>query len=975
MYKESDVEKIDFDKQEVDQKSLASYQQASKSVKSTTAKEAGIKSTENDDLVLLTNNGVDEDGNIDVQVKNTKKDSAFVEIKRRGEPLKHLKQYFQDHGKALVLGIVFIILVMLNLRTMFNFYLTLKTLDISFTYFENIIYELTIMILPMILWFYSTNYTVFNFRRRKLMMFNMSYIFFNFAFIRLTFIFAYLISTPFISRIPITAEMTAGKIVATIYVTTFVPMILVIALLLTIASRSTILHKDFIQKMSEFRLFKVVDSERFSKYEYTYKVVRNIETGKYITIPQKDRQMHTVIIGATGTAKTSSVLLPAIYQDLIVRIRNKNGMKAALWKYTKKGLLRIKKPFEDIDFSPDLFEVNPDYKVPFLHRIIGRTPERILSHIIGKFEIAGQTILAPEESLTDDAYDLFTSYGEKCNRVDPVLVEGKLKEGFKGMNILYISSSFPDWKLDRERVRRSTLLSDVMQIMFEMGGKSDPYFASVNRIATTTVALLLQLTYPTLKGRQPNLVDVRDGLNDFKMLREPFDILFPNKRITPANEKWRWLKDNLMNFFLGEGAETFEQHARGLKVQFSSFLADDYIRNLVAADDVIDFDEILANNDLTVVNIELPEIGPINSPALGLFFTVNMSNAVLRRPGNENTRVFHTWRIDEFPIVVTPSMEQAFTLFRKFKVAMEVAMQTLDQMEKTPFLKYLAGVITNSTANQIFFGRASLSEMELVSKLSGTVEDAVDMEGTSETSLFARDPSMSTMKRKTVAVANVVEEAHVRFRDFQEVMYITTKRGTLMPTVHGKVEFLKRKHKRGPRKIKRRNWAKLYESTSKDLINNVPENKKKPNLALSSHQINTLIEENEKNKIDPRTIYINESETPEVTIIETITNNNVTETNDEVSVNASTPNKLSESNSPKITVSNDEHVNEKVSSKTVLSFDFEEEADVINESKLEESIKIDPYEAKVIEQTKEAPPLNSKEARKMKLDGYENYLE
>jgi hypothetical protein len=736
--------------------------------------------------------------------------------------LNAIKDFYSEQGKTFVIGAIFSLLILYNLKEAISLVSAFINLDLSLTAFRIPLLELPLSVLPLIIWAWSTNEQFYNFRDRKKLMFHAAYASLNLLIIRFTFVVSYSIFVPFIVRIKQTEEMTVDLITGLGYLSTVIPMMMIGGLLLFIASKLTSLNRDFMKNIEDFRLFKIYDPELSNKYEYTFEVVRDIDSGTYTAISQRDRQMHTAIIGATGTAKTSSVFLPAILHDLIVRVRNKDALKKAFTHYVKKGLLRINTPFEDIDFSVKFFEPNSDYIPNMLERLIGRTPEQVYANLIKKYEIAGQTILAPEDSLPDDAYDLFTAYGEKVNRIDPKLIDGKLKPGFKGMNILYISPSMPEWAVERERVRRATLLADVMQIMFEMGGKSDPYFASVNRIATTTIALLLQLTYPEMKGRQANLIDVQECLNNFKNLIEPFHHLFPSNVLSEKNRKYLWLKENIQNFFLGDGAETFEQHARGLKVQFSLFLADDYIRNLVSAEDVIDFDEILANNELTVVNIELPEIGPLNSPALGLFFTVNMTNAVLRRPGNEWSRSFHVWRIDEFPIVVTPSMEQAFTLFRKFKVAMEVALQTLDQMEKTPFLKYLKSVIINSTANQIVFGRANISEMETYSTLSGMFDDVEEMEGITETSIFTDDPRMSIQRRKTKTKAFVNEQSDIRNKDFQEVTYFYTKRGSLMTPMHGKVEFLKKKDKRGPRKIKRYDWMKLYSKHSKDNVVDKP---------------------------------------------------------------------------------------------------------------------------------------------------------
>lgn len=812
---------MNVDKMNIDDQVYFKYLvRQSKDVKSIVGNELGYKTNVNEETIILQKDGIDDEGN-----------DTFVQRKEVFKFREWIEDFSIDN-KVVFVGLGFVFFTILNLVSILKFGIAYKTLNLAYTSNDNIIVDVIVMILPLIIWAFSTNFDQFNFRNIKLIMFQMAYWFMNFMIIRISFIISYEMSVPLILKINPTTEMTIEKIIGLAYISTTVPLIVVFFILFLIASRSMALNRDFLKAVEEFRLFKVLELENYPKSEYTYSVVRDIRTGSNITIPQKDRQMHTAIIGATGTAKTSSVLLPSVLSDLKVRHYNKNKQRKLFAHYTEKGIFVLKTPFEDKDFSAKYFEPNPNYELTFMDRLTGRTPERIYEEIITKYQIAGQTILVPEDSLADDACKLFEAYDEPFNRVDPKRIDGKHKSNFKGMNSLYISPNMPEWAVPREKVRRATLLADVMQIMFEMGGKSDPYFASVNRIATTTVTLLLELTYPEMKGRQPHIGDVQDCLSDFKRIYEPYSFLFPNDKITMNNKKYLWLKDNINNFFMGEGASTFEQHARGLRVQFSLFLADDYIRDLVTADEVVDFDGMLSNNELTVVNIELPEIGPLNSPALGLFFSVNMTNAVLRRPGTEFTRSFHVWRVDEFPIIVTPSMEQAFTLFRKFKVAMEVALQTLDQMEKTPFLKYLKGVILNSTANQIVFGRANLSEMDNYSLLAGMVDDVIDMEGTSETSLLTENPSISFMKRATKTKVNRFEPGDIRNKDFQEITYFYTKKGSLMPPKHGKVDFIKKREWKGPKKKSSYDWSKFA-----PVYSNAPLTTSKKTLKLSDVEL------------------------------------------------------------------------------------------------------------------------------------------
>ena len=89
-----------------------------------------------------------------------------------------------------------------------------------------------------------------------------------------------------------------------------------------------------------------------------------------------------------------------------------------------------------------------------------------------------------------------------------------------------------------------------------------------------------------------------------------------------------------------------------------------------------------------------------------------MQNAVLRRPGNENTRAPHFLYIDEFPDFICKDTEAIFTLYRKYKVATTITAQNLAQLEaNAPAMKYKDTILSNC-ASKIFMGDATPEELE-----------------------------------------------------------------------------------------------------------------------------------------------------------------------------------------------------------------------------------------------------------------------
>ena len=106
------------------------------------------------------------------------------------------------------------------------------------------------------------------------------------------------------------------------------------------------------------------------------------------------------------------------------------------------------------------------------------------------------------------------------------------------------------------------------------------------------------------------------------------------------------------------------------------------------------------------------DLGRVSHKAFGLFFLLSMQNAVLRRPGNENSRIPHFLYIDEFPDFICKDTEAIFTLYRKYKVATTITAQNLSQLEaNAPDMKYRETIISNC-ANKIFLGNADNTEPE-----------------------------------------------------------------------------------------------------------------------------------------------------------------------------------------------------------------------------------------------------------------------
>lgn len=300
------------------------------------------------------------------------------------------------------------------------------------------------------------------------------------------------------------------------------------------------------------------------------------------------------------------------------------------------------------------------------------------------------------------------------------------------------------------------------------------------------LAILVMATVPILRKRQVTPTDLQAIINNFNLLTEYVDKL---EELDQSTKQYAFIIQYIREDLLGKGRDKMEDQSRGTRNIINEFLLMPANREIFCSQNSIDFDRALANGEVTVCNYNLAS-GDTDAVAFGLFFLLSFNNAVLSRPGTEFTRVPHFFYVDELPVLIHPSLEKNFSLFRKFRGAMTVAIQTLDQMEKNEITKYLKGVILGC-AHIIVFGRSSLSDMEIFSALAGVHDVAEVQQSTTETAITDSSPHYSFSSREMMTQKNLLEEIDIRMKDFQEVTFFTTRNGRPIPALQGIVEFLK----------------------------------------------------------------------------------------------------------------------------------------------------------------------------------------
>lgn len=692
------------------------------------------------------------------------------------------------------------------------------------------------MIIPPFIWIWSTAYEYWNFHNHKLA--GIYIVYTNILVVTASYI-TKAIFKPVVTlllNIPINKEISERMVINLAqFILVFLSWLPVIIIWVKI--HHLILQPDIKENIVRFKILQKLDLRKNKQFAYDITCIKRMDNGKVHVVKEKDRTLHTAVAGATGTAKTSSVLEPCIADDLDQKRFNENFQKKQCIKLLSKNMIRIKEPFDDKEFSITYFEP-----------VVGKDEEtnkqnfEKLEFLRLVSQSAGITVAAPTESFADEIYELAVNRGFQVNRIDPILTSGnEHKPGFIGYNPLYVSPSIKGIKRDITITDNANIFSSVMKALYDMSGSTDAYFVSVNNSITIAIAKLLMLTFEDVHHRQPHPGDLQNCINSFELTRPYLDVLTrkygkkgkPLQTDTSNPDNYKDALDNssLQDIDCGiwqdvytlikkdlldpEMAPKMYDRANGLRLQINEFMNHPLIRDVLCQQKSLDIDKALANGEITIVNYSL-KLGQNVSTAFGLFFLLAYGKAVVRRPGNENNRILNFCNIDEFPVLLHPQLEEFFSLHRQFKSANIVALQSYDQMEKANTTKFLKSIL-QGLGHQILFGRVSASEMKLYEQLGGTISKEDVQESVTESSITSEKPLYNYSKRRSSKDVNYVSATDLRYRDFQEITFFTTNDNTPLRPIHGKVNFLRNSKKKGKPPIKV-DWEVYYDEKLKNEI-------------------------------------------------------------------------------------------------------------------------------------------------------------
>ncbi len=549
-------------------------------------------------------------------------------------------------------------------------------------------------------------------------------------------------------------------------------------------------------------------SKDTGKYSCEMFLCNDSESGEDVIIPESKRLESFLVVGVSGSGKTTMIYEPMIARDLDRKFFFKEISKEMGYTALKTGIATLNIPYDNTylseNFSLNMLAPNPD-KVNLYNAYMKKM---ILSSSGGKYVYRnfGLTYLSADYDSIEKMLGVAKNYKIKVNLIDPNNADSP------GMNPFVYE----------DPIKTGIAISSVLKGLYATS-RPDVQLAFRENTAIQIIenlSILLKEMYPKMHdGDLPNLEDMLDMMNDFSLVE---DMTKKMKDIPALATKYRTLIKYFENNFYSDSKDlkNTKQSIYTASAELDNLLRYPGVKNILCnRTNNLEFDKVLANGEVTYVCTRRSDLGANAHKAFGIFFLLLMQQSVLSRPGNDSTRIPHFLYIDDFPEFICKAIEPVFTVYRKYKVGNILSAQTLSQLadERGNF----KDEILANCVNKAIFGNALPEDVtwwqtELEEKREWDWNKSYETDPDKKN--FGYDTKLASINYKWKP--NYMAGKIKSLKGKQILFKVKDAKGKSY-VAKGKLDFLEAKYKE-PKKVKEYNFEKFTAGLVSDNIKKKP---------------------------------------------------------------------------------------------------------------------------------------------------------
>jgi len=421
---------------------------------------------------------------------------------------------------------------------------------------------------------------------------------------------------------------------------------------------------------------------------------KDSDSAKIIKIPESRRYESTLVVGTSGSGKTTMVFEPMIARDLEKKYFFKEVSKEVGFTALRTGIANLNCPYTN-EYVNDNFSLNMLTPVS--------SKEKIFKAYLSKLTISydaensiyknlGLTYLSPDYESLSHIKEVADNFGIKYHIIDPSDPKSI------GLNPFAF----------RDPIQTAIAISSILKRMYDANIEYNQAYVSANVAfnqnvvtqALENLTILLKEMYPLLNDNDlPTLENLLKLLTNFDLIEELAEKMktFPDL----ASQYEIQLGYFEKTFYkTAQGRDVTARHLQTAAAQLENLLRYPGIKDILCNQyNNINYDNALKNGDIILVCTRRGDLGASVHKAFGLFVLLLMQHSVLSRPGSEKTRIPHFLYIDEFTPFICKATEDIFTLYRKYRVGTIVSAQNLSQFGDDSFKQT---ILANSTTKIVF---------------------------------------------------------------------------------------------------------------------------------------------------------------------------------------------------------------------------------------------------------------------------------
>lgn len=508
------------------------------------------------------------------------------------------------------------------------------------------------------------------------------------------------------------------------------------------------------------------------------------KSNKPIILHEMSRFLHELVVGATGTGKTSTTILMRIIQDLV---RIARGKKLGICVLEPKG-----------DLIRDIVNLAEKLKIPKEKIIIVDPTDLVRSTkfnpFIGPLEVAAETFRGVLDALAGDQDEFFK--GQQSETASLYTMLGKIR--YQNMfNIIHMQKMYTD---PRYLANMAEEVREWINVNLE---KSE---------LTKEEKVLLERYERVVSYFENDILDYKTFKDKEQKIQK---VLYPEGHKYEGKQVVENKKDKFIT-----GAKKYVND-----ICMNAMLSELMIPT--EGEEPLDIDKFLRDGGILLVNTALGELEEL-SLSFGQFFIRQFQSSVFRRPPEENgaKRIPIFFNIDEFPLYINQAFERLLTLGRSFKVGTLIAIQSLGQLETV-----VAGydkVIMSNASNKTVFGRGVFEDNERFSKQFGEEYEVEESYNESTTPVSMPSPSWGIRYNTARALAPRFSPTEIMEQEFKHfIVQMVDEDQTIRVPVQGygkfinETKFLKKFLNIGKVELETKKHKSLNLTPYKDLLTNL----------------------------------------------------------------------------------------------------------------------------------------------------------